>query len=61
MWLNGVLMCYVKYEIMWKCDQHIVLLRKIYIMSKLLLMYIDLWVSFKWDDHDPTNIMESHR
>ena len=28
MWLNGVLMCYMKYGVMWKCDQDIIFSRK---------------------------------
>jgi len=28
---------------------------------RLLLVCIDLWVSYEWDDPDSTNIMESHR
>jgi len=30
-------------------------------LLRLLLGYIDLWVSCEWDDPDSTDIMESHR
>jgi len=35
--------------------------RKGNIMLRLLLECIDLWVSCEWNDHDSTDIMESHR
>jgi len=45
------------YVMRWKCDQDIVFSRK----ERLLLGCIDLWVFYKRDDFDSTDIMESHR
>jgi len=57
--IECILMCYMRYGMMWKCDQDIVFSRKKISCWDLLLGCIDLWVYCEWDDPDSTDIMDS--
>jgi len=59
MWLNDALMCYMRYGMMWKCDQDIVFSGKEILCSDFVRVY--WFVRSVMRHHDSTDIMESHR